>query len=285
MKEKPTYSELMQKVEMLQEKVSILEQQINLKQGENDQAKTRFLGTVSHEIRTPMNAIIGFSNLLLDKNLPEDKREEYVEHISNNSYSLLNIVDSMIDVSLMEINELIIRKEVFNLHRLLQQVSTYFNIDKYKMERDHIALLLNKELRDDEFIIYSDSFRLKQVLSSLLHNALKFTDKGLIEFGYVVDHKKGKLHFFVKDSGRGILFEKAQSIFDKFDKTEDNFGKSDGGVGLGLTLAKGLIKLMGGEIWMEKNVFSGTTFHFTIEYLKEKSSIDQSSMNLQAILV
>jgi signal transduction histidine kinase len=232
-----------------------------------------------------MNAILGFSNLLIDRNLTLEQKEEYMEHINNNSNNLLNLVDSMIDVSLMEINELKLKKEEFNLQKVLQQLYTYFNISKVKMDKDHIAILPNNEFRDKEFIIYSDPYRLKQILTSLFHNALKLTSKGLIEFGYNVDPQKEKLHFFIKDSGKGVLFEKAQSIFTKNEKTESGFGNNEGGVGLGLTLAKGLVNLLGGEIWMETNLFGGTTFHFTVDYKKEKVEKDSSAIKLQAILV
>jgi K+-sensing histidine kinase KdpD len=134
-------------------------------------------------------------------------------------------------------------------------------------------------------MIYSDTYRLNQILSGLMHNALKFTSKGLIEFGYKVLEEKTKLHFFVKDSGRGILFEKAQSIFDKFEKLEEDNTKNEGGIGLGLTLAKGLIELLGGEIWFENNEFKGTTFHFTIDYFKENISDNQPDIKTQASFV
>ncbi|MGC9344664.1 MAG: sensor histidine kinase [Bacteroidales bacterium] len=285
MMEKPSYNELLKQVEVLQSKIYGLEHQLEEQREKSSRLKSRFLATVSHEIRTPMNAILGFSNLLIDKNLTLEKKEEYMEHINNNSNNLLNLVDSMIDISLMEINELKIKKEEFNLHKVLQQLYTYFNISKVKMDKDHIAILLNNEFRDKEFKVYSDPFRLKQILTSLFHNALKLTSKGLIEFGYNVDPQKEKLHFFIKDSGKGVLFEKAQSIFNKNEKPESSFGNNEGGVGLGLTLAKGLVNLLGGEIWMETNLFGGTTFHFTVDYRKEKVDKESSAIKLQAILV
>jgi len=285
MKEKPKYGELNEKVQVLQMRVSELEHLLDQNRERTERMKTRFLSAVTHELRTPMNAILGFSNLMIDKNLPFNKKEEYVEHITNNSNSLLCIVDTMIDLSLLELNELKLRKEETDLHKVLHQVYSYFNIDKYKMGKDHIAILLNKELRGKDFIIYTDSKRLQQVLSSLLHNALKFTSKGIIEFGYRVLTGKGKLQFFVKDSGKGILFGKAQSIFDKFEKLEEENGKNEGGLALGLTLAKGLVELLGGEIWLETNVFNGTTFYFTVDYLPEEKDTNPANLKLQGILV
>lgn len=277
----------MAQVAFLQEKVNSLEGALRANQEKTERIKSRFLSSVSHELRTPMNAILGFSNLMIDKNLPHSKREEYMEHINYNSSSLLNIVDLMIDVSLLEVNELKLKKERCNLHMILKQIYAFFNIDKHKMDKEHIALLLNKGYQGEDFLIYTDGYRLSQVLTSLMHNALKFTEKGVIEFGYEIMNENGKLHFFVKDSGKGILFDKAQSIFEKFEKLEDDLGNTEGGIGLGLTLAKGLVELMGGEIWMESNVFKGTTFHFTINYLKaDMNEMEtQSGLKLQSIFV
>ena len=285
MREKPTYKELLNQVALLQSRVSELEDLLKKNQEKTERLKSRFLTTVSHELRTPMNAILGFSNLMIDRNLSSDKKEEYMEHISNNSINLLTIVDAMIDVSLLEIDELKIKKEEVNLHNILQQVYYYFNIDKHKVGKDHIVLLYNKELKAEDFLIYTDGYRLNQVISGLLHNALKFTSKGIIEFGYKLREDQRKLHFFVKDSGKGILFEKAQSIFDKFEKIESEKTKNESGIGLGLTLAKGLVELLGGEIWLETNSFGGTTFHFTIDYLKGDKSVDQNKLNVYKVFV
>ncbi len=285
MSENQTYNDLQDQVTGLLAKVEELEMKLQANQLKTDRLKRRFLSSVSHELRTPMNAILGFSNLMIDRDLTHDKREEYMEHINSNSSSLLSIVDSMIDVSLLEVQELHINKEDINLHEILQQVYFYFNIDKHKMGKDHIAILLKKGVKDDNFIIHTDGFRLSQILSSLLHNALKFTSKGIIEFGYEVKESIGKIEFFVKDTGKGILFDKAQSIFEKFEKLEEDYGTNEGGVGLGLTLARGLVKLFNGDIWVESNALNGTTFLFTIDYTQEnhKAAQNQPKLNLQSI--
>lgn len=284
MKEKPTYKELVEQVAYLRNRVKGIEEKLLENKEQADRLKTHFLTTVSHEIRTPMNAILGFSNLMIDRNLPFEKREEYMVHINNNSDNLLNIVDSMIDVSLLETKKLKIKTEKFNLHNLLQQVHCFFNIEKHKIGKAHLALLLNKAVRDKDIFIYSDPYRLNQVLSTFMNNALKFTSRGIIEFGYEFQTGKGKIHFFIKDSGKGVLYEKAQSIFDKFEKLEDK-GNTAGGVGLGLTLAKGLIELLGGDVWFETNVYNGTTFHFTIDYLHQSVGADSFTLKLDEVLV
>lgn len=261
---KLTYEELLSYAKELEIKLGTLEKKLEDNRDKTEKLKTRFLGNVSHELRTPMNAILGFSNLLIDKNIPHDKREEYMEHINQSSTNLLQIVDAMIDASLMEINELRIHKEYCNLEKLVQQVYYYFNIDKHKKGKENIVLLLNRDRKLSEFMIYSDPYRLTQVLSSLLSNAFKFTTKGIIEFGYFLRDEK-YIQFYVKDSGRGISVDHAHAIFEKFEKQDEDYGSSEG-VGLGLSLSKGIINLLGGEIWAEKNIVRGSTFNFKILY-------------------
>ncbi len=294
MNEKPTYSELLEMVNELREKVNLLETKLEDNQRKTERLKSRFLSSVSHELRTPMNAILGFSNLMVDKNLPHDKKVEYMEYINNNSNSLLNIVDTMIDVSLLEVKELRVKNESFNLDKVMLQVYYYFNIDKHKIGKEHIALLLNRQKKDNDTFVISDPYRLTQILSNLLQNALKFTKKGIIEFGYEMK-ENGIVEFYVKDSGKGILARKAQSIFDKFEKLDEDFGSTEGGVGLGLTLAKGLAELLGGEIWIESNIFKGSTFCFTIkskeagnnsrQTINESEPINEIKKSFQTILV
>jgi signal transduction histidine kinase len=281
MESKLTYCELLNNVLSLENKVRQLEIKLDENRIKTEKLKSRFLSSVSHELRTPMNAILGFSNLLIDKDISRDKKEEYMEHINHSSNSLLKIVDSMIDVSLLEINELRINREICNIDIIVQQVYHYYNIDKHKLNKDHLAILLNKDKKVHDIIIYTDQFRLTQVLSNLLSNAIKFTNKGIIEFGYFV-RDDDKLQFFVKDSGKGILAEKANSIFNKFEKLDEDYGCTEG-VGLGLTLAQGIIRLLGGEIWVESNVFRGSTFNFTLDYLEKQTDDNNTSQHKQSI--
>jgi len=280
----PTFEELLRYTSELEEKVRQLEVKLEENKLRTEKIKAKFLSSVSHELRTPMNAILGFSNLLIDKNITSEKKEEYMEHINQSGNNLLTIVDSMIDASLLEVNELKVNRERVNLNLLVQQVYHYFNIDKHKLGKDHIAILLNKGIRSEDFIITTDHYRLTQVLSSLLSNALKFTAKGIIEFGYFIREDQ-KIQFFVKDSGKGILANKAGTIFNKFEKQDEDYGTTEGGVGLGLTLAKGIIHLLGGDIWVESNIFRGSTFNFTIEYLEKQVEFEQNKHSINSILV
>lgn len=282
MSHKPTYNELQKYALVLENRIHHLEAKLEENRIKSEKLKSKFLASVSHELRTPMNAILGFSNLLIEKDISRDKKEEYMEHINQSSNNLLKIIDEMIDVSLLEINELKIIRDVCSLDVIMQQVYCYYNIEKHKLGKDHIAILLNRDRNANGMMIYTDEYRLSQVLSCLLSNALKFTTKGIIELGYVLKENE-ELQFFVKDSGKGILAEKANSIFNKFEKLDEDYGNTEG-VGLGLTLAEGIIRLLGGKIWVESDTFKGSTFHFTIDY-KENPSVKKSGrQSIKSIL-
>ena len=264
MTETQTYEDLLAHIEKLESRIKDLEAEVHTNESKTDQLKSRFLSNISHELRTPMNAILGFSSLLNDHQLPNTKREEYMGHINQSSARLLNVVEAMIDVSLIETGQLKIRGEECLVNQVLTDIYHYFNIDRHRNERQHIALLLNMGVKDDDFKINTDQFRLHQVITNLLGNSFKYTEKGIIEFGYHVDEKEGNITFFVTDSGKGIGHEKYKQIFDSFERGDDAGRKLESGVGLGLTLSKGIIELMGGKIWVEDNVFKGSTFKFFI---------------------
>jgi signal transduction histidine kinase len=266
MKRTLTYEDLLAYVEKLEKRIEELESEVEDNDSKTEELKTKFLSNISHELRTPMNAILGFSSLLNDQQLPHKKREEYVDHINKSSAKLLNVVEAMIDVSMIQTGQLKIRQEECFVNQFLTDIYHYFNVDRHRNDRHHIALLLNQGSKADDIMIHSDQFRLNQVITSLLSNAFKYTEKGVIEFGYQMEEGDDKITFFVTDSGKGVLKEKSRQIFESFEKGDEyEYGKGvDSGVGLGLTLSKGIIELMGGEIWVEDNVFKGSTFKFFI---------------------
>jgi signal transduction histidine kinase len=267
MKNNLPYDELLKYVAKLETRVRQLEREITESTVKAEQLKTRFLSNISHEIRTPMNAIIGFSSLLNDQQLSFNKREEYMDHINKSSAKLLSMVESMIDVSLIETGQMQIRYDDCYVNQLLKDIYRYFNVDRHKNERNHIALLLNLQNKSDDYTICTDQFRLQQVFTNLLNNAFKFTEKGIIEFGYYLDDEHDQIMFFVSDSGKGVLKEKSEMIFESSNNIEE-VKKIDSGVGLSLTLSKGIVELMGGKLWVEENVFHGSTLKFTIPYQK-----------------
>ena len=199
MKESLPYNELLIYVAKLESKVIQLERQVEEGRKKSEQLKTGFLSNISHEIRTPMNAILGFSSLLNDQQLPGNKREEYMNHITQSSAKLLNMVDAMIDISLIEGGQLKISPEGCRINQLLKDIYHNFNIDRHRSGRNHIALLLNMQVKDDDFLIYTDPFRLNQVMTNLLTGAFNYSDKGIIEFGYFLEGANDRITFFVTD--------------------------------------------------------------------------------------
>lgn len=225
---------------------------------ESDRLKSAFLSNMSHEIRTPMNGIIGFSSMLLKPELPETKRIYYANIIINSGNQLLAIVNDILDISRIETGMVEMSNDIVNINSLLEDLNSFF---KPQAAAKNIDLAVYMESPDD-LLVMTDKVRLKQVLSNLLHNAVKFTFSGIIEFGYL---KAGDyLLFYVKDSGIGISENLFEDIFKPFRQVELEITRVPGGTGLGLSISKKLVDLMGGEIWLESEPGTGTTFYFKI---------------------
>lgn len=246
-----------------------------IKAEEADILKSNFLANMSHEIRTPMNGILGFVQLLKDENSPE-KRERYIDIIYHNGMMLVNLIDDIIDLSKIDAGQLSINLTDCNIDNLMFEVYTFFNEIKFKQEKEHINIRLLNLNDDERNILYTDAQRLRQVLVNLISNALKFTERGSIEFGYVINEVKSNIEFFVRDTGIGIPKDKQEIIFDKFRQIEEGSTRKYGGTGIGLYITKHVIELLGGRIWFESEVGKGTTFHFTLPYHESKSVTDGS---------
>ncbi len=249
--------------QMVEERTKELEEAIK-KAEESDKLKTAFLANMSHEIRTPMNAIVGFSNLLSQSGFPPVQHEEFIELIKKNSSSLLVLIDDILDLSKIQSNQLILSYKVINLSSFLSDLFQSFNI---------MALPRGNELKlelasiGQNFDIETDPVRLRQIFSNLIGNAIKFTEKGKVEFG-IESFSNKELKFFVKDTGIGIPKEWHDLVFERFYKIEHPAGQYFSGVGLGLAISKSLINLLGGSIWFESDTNEGAEFHFTVPYKK-----------------
>lgn len=234
---------------------------------ESDRLKSAFLANMSHEIRTPMNGIIGFSQLLQEQDVPEDKRNNYLNIIKSNSQSLLNIINDIIDISKIEAGQLNVRKTHVNLNQIMDEMLELSNKEKTNFNKEEIEILLHKDLPDDESMILFDGKRLKQVLTNLLNNALKFTKKGFIQFGYRLVNNE-RLQFYIRDTGIGMTKEQQQSIFDRFKQVDQGLTRNFGGTGLGLAITKELTELMDGVIRVESKPYQGTVFNLQFPYEK-----------------
>ena len=233
---------------------------------ESDKLKSAFLANMSHEIRTPINGIIGFLNFLADDNLSPKRRHEYVSVVNNSSIQLVKLIDDIIDVAKIEAKQLTIRPIVFHLNEFMNELQVFFDTYLHTNNKEKIALVLN----DSQFIepdaIFVDPMRLRQVLSNLIGNAIKFTEKGYIGFGYR-PLPPDKLEFWVEDSGIGLPPDQLEVIFERFRQAELANSRKYGGTGLGLTISRSLVQMMGGEITVESTEGEGSTFSFTISYL------------------
>lgn len=239
--------------------------------GEAEQAnnlKSAFLANMSHEIKTPMNAIIGFSELLNDESVSEDERKEFIDHIKNSGSNLLQLIDDLIDSSKLETGQIELQKSSVDLSKLMAELFAKVNEFMIEENINQVDLILNTHELDQDLIIFADAERIRQVMYNLLNNAVKFTKQGRVEFGYQKEKEEGKtIKFFVKDTGIGIPVEEHNVIFERFGRVGSSNRQEYRGTGLGLSLSKGLVKLMGGRIWFDSIFGKGSSFYFNIPFV------------------
>jgi signal transduction histidine kinase len=226
---------------------------------ENDKLKTAFLQNMSHEIRTPLNAICGFSELLENKELSEEKRRNYISIIQNSSEQLLSIVTNVLTISSLETKQERVVKQSVSINAILKEMDLMF-----RKQAEHQGVRLSAYLRHNDLCVITDRTKLRQILTNLISNALKFTSEGFVEFGYSL--KEDFVEFFVKDSGIGVRPELSDLIFERFRQGDNATNKLYGGTGLGLTISKSFAELLGGKIWLKSEPGKGSVFCFNIPY-------------------
>jgi signal transduction histidine kinase len=239
---------------------------------ESDRLKSAFLANMSHEIRTPMNGILGFTRLLNTPNLTVEKQQKYICIIENSGERMLNIINDIVSISKIESGILDVNISEYNINKQMEDVYNFF---KAETEKKGILLSFNNSLLEKDFIVKTDKEKLYAILTNVIKNAIKFTNEGSIELGCL---KKGKfIEFYVKDSGVGIRQEQKKLIFERFRQGSESLNRNYEGAGLGLSISKAYVELLGGKIWVksvEENLLvekaGGSTFYFTIPSFSEQ---------------
>ena len=231
---------------------------------EADKLKSAFLANMSHEIRTPLNGIIGFLGFLNVENLNPQRRKEYMTVIHNSGQQLVKIVDDIIDISKIEAKQLKLNPIPTDINKLISEIQKFFETYLTANNKNQIELIIENYCSDDKRIIMVDTTRLRQVISNLISNAIKFTEKGYVRLKYR-QSAPDEMEFAVEDTGIGIPAKQINVIFERFRQVEFGATRLQEGTGLGLTISQNIVKLMGGDIWVESNEGVGSSFYFTIK--------------------
>ncbi|WP_264563580.1 ATP-binding protein [Flavobacterium sp. N3904] len=244
---------------------------------ESDKLKSTFLANLSHEIRTPMNAIIGFADLLLDESLSEDFKKKYLKIIKNSGKSLVSIIEDLIEMSKIDAKQITPNLKGLNIEKCLNELYNTLKVTIPEDKNFSFHLIKNNDKLGKH--ILTDEVKLKQVIVNLLTNAIKFTEKGHVSFGFSVNHEKQLLEFRVEDTGLGISEKDLKVIFDRFRRIEDDYSISLSGLGLGLSISKAYIEMLGGEIGVTSVYGKGSVFKFTIPLVYDESTKEKSVLN------
>lgn len=230
---------------------------------ESDRLKTAFLANVSHEIRTPMNGILGFAELLKDGDLTGEEQNKYIKIIEQSGERMLNIINQIIDISKVESGLVELKISDTNINTQLERAYSFF---KPLAEKKGIQLNLKPTLADPEAFIKTDREKLDAILLNLINNALKYTDQGEIEVGCEKKRKDNLdcLEFYIADTGIGIPKDRQKAIFERFIQADVLDEQAREGAGLGLSISKAYVELMGGTMWVESEQHKGSTFYFTV---------------------
>jgi signal transduction histidine kinase/CheY-like chemotaxis protein/ABC-type uncharacterized transport system substrate-binding protein len=247
---------------------------LKVKAEESNRLKSAFLANMSHEIRTPMNGILGFSSLLKESNLTGEKQQEYIKVIEKSGNRMLNIINEIIDISKIEAGLMLVNKEEVNISEQIDSLHQFFTPEA---EAKGLHFIIKNKLSVEEAVIKTDREKVYSILTNLIKNAIKFTSVGSIELG--CERKGEQLEFFVKDTGIGIPKDRQEAIFERFTQADIEDQKVWQGAGLGLTISKAYVEMLGGKIWLESIEGKGTIFYFTLPYTAELKA-ENDTLNL-----
>lgn len=237
---------------------------------ESDRLKSAFLANMSHEIRTPMNGILGFADLLREPQLTGEVQQEYIRIIRKSGARMLNIINDIISISKIESGLMEANIQELNINHNIKFIYKFFKVE---IERKGIRFLFKNALSGKEAFIKSDGEKIYSILTNLVKNAIKHTEEGTIELGYVLKKEKDPsdfevefLEFYVKDTGVGIPKERQMAIFERFTQSDISNKTASQGAGLGLSISRAYVEMLGGRIWVDSEQGKGSTFYFTLPY-------------------
>jgi len=250
---------------------------------ESDKLKSIFLSNMSHEIRTPMNAIMGFSSLIGMEDISDEEKKQYIKIIQNSGDRLLKIINDIIDISKLEAKQLSVNLTECSIKEIFRESVESFRKSDLLKEKKNVSLVTQPDNNNHDIILKTDRHRFQQILDNLISNAIKYTEAGQVETGYRIVNENGtdKVQVYVKDTGIGIPEDMSKLIFERFRQVDEK--KYHEGAGLGLSITKGLIDLLGGRIWFTSEPDKGTTFYFSIPLMvseKPKISGDQQNSGI-----
>jgi len=226
---------------------------------ESDILKSAFLANMSHEIRTPLNSIIGFSELMAEIDFDQSQLLHFASIINNSGNKLLSIITDIMDLSRIEAGEVKVNSSKLSVNQLIHTIQKEFH---NKAIEKGLEIKIDNTYNNDELYVNSDENKLRQILINFVGNAIKFTDKGVIEIG--MQKLNDLVKIYVKDTGIGVPPEYTNQIFERFRQVESAYSRKYGGNGLGLAISKALIELLGGNVGMETDYGNGSTFYFTL---------------------
>jgi len=228
---------------------------------ESDRLKSAFLANMSHEIRTPMNGILGFAGLLKEPDLTGKEQQEFIGIIEQSGERMLNIINDIISISKVESGLMEVSVSETDINEQIDYIYTFF---KPEALRNGIVLSCKKTFAGEKAIIKTDKEKVYAILTNLVKNALKFIQIGTIELGY--QKKDDFIEFYVKDTGSGVNKEHQKFIFERFRQGSESLNRKYEGAGLGLSISKAYVEMLGGKIWVESEEGKGSTFFFTLPY-------------------
>jgi signal transduction histidine kinase/ActR/RegA family two-component response regulator len=248
---------------------------------ESDRLKSAFLANMSHEIRTPMNGILGFANLLKKPNLTGQQQNKYIGIIEKSGARMLNIINDIVDISKIEAGLMNLDIKESNINEQIEYIYTFF---KPEVKAKGIKFSFKNTLPAKEAIIHTDREKVYAILTNLVKNAIKYTDKGSIEFGY--NAKGDWIEFFVKDTGIGIPKDRQKAIFERFIQADIGDTQARQGAGLGLSISKAYVEMLNGKMGLDSEEGKGSTFYFSIPYnkaFKKERSLDRMNVDDESL--